>query len=422
MPEFNKFQKPNYNPDSPRCDEEQYNFLLDCIKKGKEGIKDWNLKMFVNFNPTVWLQKIDLSNTHLEGIILRGAHLEGAILNGAYLEGAYLEGTHLEEAQMIGVNLKKAQLVGTQLKGSDLKYADFQGANLPDAHLERVILGASHFDEAYLVQAHLRGADLSLAHFEGANLSEAHLEGAILRGTYLQGTILNNADIRKAVISKADLRAADFSQTIVDGQTLFSEVIINKWNNKQYYTNFNGVGLNDCRIHPGIKQLLEYNIRRDNWNQWYNEHNCLRFLMIPFWWLSDYGRSASRIIWTFFTLALLFAVIYATFSWLLPPGIIDSLSIEPYQPRWHYITLCVIRPFYFSVVTMTTLGFGDMYAYSHSLFGHLLLTIQVLLGYILLGALITRFAIMFTAGGPAGKFTELNKEQGARLNESRKKQ
>ena len=56
------------------------------------------------------------------------------------------------------------------------------------------------------------------------------------------------------------------------------------------------------------------------------------------------------------------------------------------------------------------LGFGDMYANAQSLvrglFGHTLLAFQVILGYVLLGALITRFAVLFTAGGPAGKFAD----------------
>jgi hypothetical protein len=59
---------------------------------------------------------------------------------------------------------------------------------------------------------------------------------------------------------------------------------------------------------------------------------------------------------------------------------------------------------------MTTLGFGDMYTNAHSLFrgifGHILLALQVILGYVLLGALVTRFAVLFTAGGPAGKFAD----------------
>ncbi len=34
------------------------------------------------------------------------------------------------------------------------------------------------------------------------------------------------------------------------------------------------------------------------------------------------------------------------------------------------------------------------------------LMLQVILGYVLLGALVTRFAVLFTAGGPAGKFSD----------------
>ncbi len=47
-----------------------------------------------------------------------------------------------------------------------------------------------------------------------------------------------------------------------------------------------------------------------------------------------------------------------------------------------------------------------MYAYAGSLWGHALLTVQVLLGYVLLAALVTRFAILFQAGGPAGEFVK----------------
>jgi len=72
--------------------------------------------------------------------------------------------------------------------------------------------------------------------------------------------------------------------------------------------------------------------------------------------------------------------------------------------------LVPLRSVYFSIVTMTTLGFGDMYASAHSLFrgiaGHILLALQVTLGYVLLGALVTRFAVLFTAGGPAGSFAD----------------
>jgi hypothetical protein len=76
-------------------------------------------------------------------------------------------------------------------------------------------------------------------------------------------------------------------------------------------------------------------------------------------------------------------------------------------PAW----LLPFRSFYFSIVTMTTLGFGDMHANCQSFWGHLLIGIQVLLGYVLLGALVTRFAVLFTAGGPAGTFADKTRKE-----------
>ena len=66
---------------------------------------------------------------------------------------------------------------------------------------------------------------------------------------------------------------------------------------------------------------------------------------------------------------------------------------------------------YFSIVTMTTLGFGDIHAAPDSPLGQVLLSVQVLLGYVMLGALVTRFAVLFQAGGPAGRFDKAAKKQ-----------
>jgi len=105
---------------------------------------------------------------------------------------------------------------------------------------------------------------------------------------------------------------------------------------------------------------------------------------------------------------LIFAALYSNIE------AVSNLSIEPHAPLWHYFLLMFLRPIYFSVVTMTTLGFGDMYANSQSILGHILLTFQVMLGYVLLGALVTRFAVLFTAGGPAGTFADEKEEEKSR--------
>jgi hypothetical protein len=61
---------------------------------------------------------------------------------------------------------------------------------------------------------------------------------------------------------------------------------------------------------------------------------------------------------------------------------------------------------------MTTLGFGDMHAADRTdiwgLLGCILLSLQVIVGYVLLGALITRLGILFSGVGPAQKLKGSN--------------
>jgi hypothetical protein len=169
-----------------------------------------------------------------------------------------------------------------------------------------------------------------------------------------------------------------------------------------------------------MKQLLEYNVRRSNWEQWYKFEDrgnwrdsskkrrgfskAISYLVRFFWWVSDYGISAPRIIGVFSILAIAFAVIYYFWGLIHPPGIVDSLFVDGDGVEvvsW----LVPLRAIHFSVVIMTV-GFTNMHANAHSFWAHILVGFQMILGFVLLGALVTRFAVLFTAGGPAGKFAD----------------
>lgn len=265
-----------------------------------------------------------------------------------------------------------------------------EGAKLQCAYLKRALLNTG-LNSGFSREVYLEGAKLHGAHLEYADFSEAHLKDVKLIGAHLKGV-----DLRYA-----RLEGADFRRAIVDGSTLLWRCDVDR------DTDFRSVGLYSARIEAGKKHLLEYNIRRMNWEDWYKEHKRLKWVVQPFWWISDYGRSTGRIIFTFFIISFLFAAIYYICGLFCKPGIVSSLleGKEGLVPNW----LVPFRVIYFSIVTMTTLGFGDMHANCQSFWGHLLLTVQVILGYVLLGALVTRFAVLFTGGGPSDKFADEKK-------------
>jgi len=327
--------------DHRQFSQEQYDMLKRCSEKN--NMTEWN--EWRNHNPSqdVLLEGADLKDCWLRGVLLntKGSsqfsgevHLEGAILTRAHLIEANFECSRMESAQLYAADLTRSRFW--------------------------------------------------LAHLEEAFLNDSCLEEAQLNSSYLKGAILYHAHVK----------GARFSSAIVDSGTSFWELKVNRHHENRKGTNFIGVGLENVRIDPGTKQLLEYNIRRMNWEDWYKEHFWLKWLVKPFWWISDYGLRTWRTIVTFFFLAFLFALIY----WLWPNCVMVNREVGDVRGLWQAL--------YFSVVTMTTLGFGDIAANPDSWVGQTLLMAQVILGYVLLGALVTGFAVLFTAGGPAGKFAD----------------
>lgn len=271
----------------------------------------------------------------------------------------------------------------------------------------------------------LSGADLSGDTIGGSGalyeaiLSGANLKRANLRGSDLSDANLRNADLSHAILSEASFIDADLSQADLymakADETVFEYCNLTgtKTNGLEYSrgTLFTGSNIESARMTPAVRSALEYNIRRRRWERWTQsfpemtterdakKDGCRRrkpwrLLAFGFWWLSDFGTSTLRILLTFCLVSLVFALVY----WSLPRLVCDQSGAL----SGHDIT-ALIRALYFSVVTMTTLGFGDICAGTTQVWGcigQLVLALQVFLGYVTLGLLVTRFGVAFTSMGP----------------------
>lgn len=269
----------------------------------------------------------------------------------------------------------------------------------PDAAvlLQGIQLGSLE-SRAVLRRIDLHGANLARAKLTGAILVGADLRGAVLVGAALHSAILVDADLRDAHLLECDLCGANLRRTDLRGtQTAYAKVdgeTLLLTDRVDPDTDFTGVPLDAMRIEPGLPQLLAYNVRRERWRQWYRRHRALAAPAWLFWTMCDYGHSTWRVLLTFSMLAVVFAAAYRVF----PDSVVAVWSQHSGEPFPFTYAL------YFSIVTMTTLGFGDVYAAPDSALGQFLLSFQVVLGYVLLGALVTRFAVLFTAGGPSVSF------------------
>jgi uncharacterized protein YjbI with pentapeptide repeats len=230
--------------------------------------------------------------------------------------------------------------------GKEGKPADLLGVNLHDADLRGADLQGADFREADLREADLGGAYLIGAYFQGANLLRANLQGANLIGVNLKG---------------ADLRVANFERAEVSGI---------EYNRRGRYR---GIRVATCYGSPRFKRFAQ-------------DQDFIEEFRFPWWrfpiymlWLilADCGRSLG--IWLAWSVGLAISFGYIFFK--MGPTAFHIKEPLPYK---------LGTMIYYSVITFTTLGFGDITPKT-SLATWWVMA-EVVLGYIMLGGLISILA------------------------------
>jgi len=236
------------------------------------------------------------------------------------------------------------------------KWLDSSGKEGEIADLSNTDLSGRNLEKAYLFGAHLEGAEFFRTHLEGTNLSDTHLEGAILIEAHLEGAIL---------IEGANLENANVTGVTYDGEGLYR-----------------GIRVSTCYGSPIFKRFAQD-------QDWLEEYLLTRETrwqkILAYLWKEtcDYGQSFTK--WAI--VSLLLAVIFGSILYIM--GLWDSFHIQKplpeYPDLWGLFTML-----YYSVITFTTLGFGDVTP--KTLPAAAVVMAEVIFGYIMLGGLISIFA------------------------------
>ncbi len=306
---------------------------------------------------------IDLEGD-LVGAYLAGANLAGIDLSGKDLTGADLSGANLSQARLIGTCLRDAILVDAAIDEAQFLGADLTGADLTNVNGFSVMMGRANLTEAILFNGQLDDATFSHADLTGADLRTANLKGARFR----EATLIH-ADMSRANMSGVDLTMAD-----VDG-AIFRDTDITRSRVKAVvgYSTADWIGVDILDADFAGAYIVRRAIMDQNYLYEFRTKNRLNSYVYKLWWLtSDCGRSFGRwVLWTG-AIAVLFAFLY---------GFVD-IDYGDYETS--------LSPLYYSVVTMTTLGYGDVLPASTS--GQIVAMIQVVIGYVMLGGVLSIFA------------------------------
>ena len=301
---------------------------------------------------------------------LRGATLIDRDLSGANLAGADLRGTDLSRANLTKANLVGATLEEAVLYGATLDHAELLNANLRRANLTEVSATAAGFGRTNLEHATLFGAKLAGASFTQSNLTAADLRAADLTGARLRECRLDGADLSRSVLRDVDLRASQVSRASFEAADLRGSKLGGL--RGAIHANWIDADIADvdfCGAYLVRRQILDQNYLHE-----FRRQSRVTEAVYWIWWTtSDCGRSFVR--WGLWTavLALGYAFIYQHVA----------IDLGGRPDNW-------MTTIYFSVVTLTTLGFGDIVP--ASALARVVTLTEVIIGYVMLGGLLGIFA------------------------------
>ncbi len=294
----------------------------------------------------------------------RGASLAGRDFTDQELNGVDFTGADLTGAQFCGASLVAANFTGATLDGADFFGADLTDARLARANAPRANFGGAQLDDVDAPGLQAPDAVFSRATLNNANFQDANVQRARFQHCDLVAATFHSADATDADFSACTLTGANFDHASLEGalfRTIHRYAACSFYGCDLAVANCTGSAL--FRRHVGDENYIRELKERSSWS---------RFGVFVWWARSDCGRSFSRWgAWTAF-IALCYAFAY------MHVGVNFGANET------------VLSPIYFSIVTLTSLGYGDVLPTTAA--GQIVAMSESLVGFCLIGGLITIFS------------------------------
>lgn len=243
-------------------------------------------------------------------------------------DGGFIHGLKLRRANLKGLNLV---VRGNKSKGFDLSGSDLYRANLTDAHLYNLTLKGGS-----LMKADLSGANLHCCNFEQTNLLGVKLAGARLDNIKVGHTLQQEIEGHQAE------KAHDLDKAL-DNFEQSEEIYrsLRKASEQQ--------GLFELSGKFAHKELI---MRRMQFPKYSSQRITSRLVDL----LCGYGERPMNVVTFSLSLIFICSLCYFTLGVQSSEGMMAFNLSNSVQQNFYDFVSCL----YFSVVTFTTLGYGDI--------------------------------------------------------------
>ncbi|CAH9051681.1 hypothetical protein PSECIP111951_01617 [Pseudoalteromonas holothuriae] len=241
--------------------------------------------------------------------------------------GGLLQGLELKRANLEGLNLVK---FGDN-NGYDLSYGNFYRANLRGAHL---------FNNTF------RGASLMKADLREANLHCCHLEDTNLLGLKLSSTRIDNLYLGDKLLQEQQGLLALKEKRINDANDLFLQ------SEEIYRSLRKGAEQQGLFEMAGKYTYQELRMRHQQYPKYSQRRLVSSFINL----LCGYGEKPENVIRFSLAMIVVCALLYFLFGVSYEDQLLQLNAANSISEN----ISALLNSFYFSVVTFTTLGYGDI--------------------------------------------------------------
>lgn len=353
------------------------------------------------------LVRANLLDSNLKNAKLHDTDLSGANLFRADLTGARLRSTTLSNAE-----LRMATLKDTYLAGADLSSAELFQANLWGAFLYRADLTNTDLNQANLTEADLSNATLVDTSLNKAILTEANCQAVIFSGVDLRDAMFNSAcdsdlnwndriptiedaqfedgtDLRGADLSGAKLYQTAFRDVRINDDTIFgiedgnrgracrydydpnASVSIDDdtdrlraaaWTYRRLESLFDANAMDQRARNAHIrKEEAQRSQAKDSWSE--SRIGWFRDYLVPTvsYHLHRHGESVSRLLGASAILIFVCGLLYSVTGVAREnPDTTFNLAVAELKSA-PAIATELLNGLYFSIITFSTIGYGDYY-------------------------------------------------------------
>lgn len=348
---------------------------------------------------------------YFSGCSLRGGDLTSGDFPIVGLSEADLTDADLSEANLFMADLSEANLTGADLSEANLFMADLSGANLFDADLSK-----ADFREADLSKADLRSADLKSTDLNQATLEGTDLEDALLVRTNLRGANLENAQLYQTYFSDVQINSdTDFGDTCIYENP---DKLNDDWNIRWDAAPTEAAVWTYRRLqdlhekYALTEDARDYHIKKEeaerkrhkkeiDWRQVLDADNQKHLKQWAIYaingWLSRHGERPWRVVRISLYVVVFWSLLYLLSGIRVPDDFSGTKTVgfellsmipvpEPFGGALVTALDWITTSIYFSVVTFTTLGYGDFQPATG--FAQALATVESFLGALLMAYLV----------------------------------